>query len=77
MFSVSKLKCKVLKLSKAEQYEIYEAIESNFLGEKEETSVLTTEQMDFVNERLAKFESGNYTAYTIEDLTFRLRQLRK
>ncbi len=34
---MGKLKDEIMKLSKAEQYEIYEAIESRLFGEKNET----------------------------------------
>ncbi len=43
---MSKLKDDVMKLSKAEQYEIYEAIESKLFGE--DIKSLTKEQMEFV-----------------------------
>ena len=56
---MSNLKEDVLKLPKAEQYEIYEAIESKLFGEEQQT--LTKEQMDFINERLAIIESGKAT----------------
>jgi hypothetical protein len=54
-----KLKDSVLKLSKAEQYKIYKAIESQLFGEEQNN--LTTEQMEFINERLAIVDSGKAT----------------
>jgi hypothetical protein len=45
-----------MKLSKAEQYEIYEAIESKLFGEDMQS--LTKEQTEFVNERLSIIDSG-------------------
>lgn len=48
---MGKIKSDVLKLSKAEQYKIFEAIESELFGEEEQS--LTDEQMEFINERLA------------------------
>jgi hypothetical protein len=48
---MGKLKDDVMKLSKAEQYEIYEAIESGLFGEN--PSGLSDEQMKFINERLS------------------------
>ncbi len=56
---MSKLKDDVMKLSKAEQYEIYEAIESKLFGEDMQS--LTKEQMEFVNERLSIIDSGKAT----------------
>jgi hypothetical protein len=56
---MSKLKDDVMKLSKAEQYEIYEAIESKLFGE--DIQSLTAAQMEFVNERLSKIDSGKAT----------------
>lgn len=63
---MGKLKEDVLKLSKAEQYEIYEAIESKLFGENGQT--LTKEQMDFVNERLEIIDSGKATFVNPEQL---------
>ena len=56
---MSKLKKDVLKLSKAEQYEIYIAIESKLFGEEQQP--LTKEQLEFINERLAIIDSGKAT----------------
>lgn len=56
---MSSLKKDVLRLSKAEQYEIYEAIESELFGKKRRS--FTNEQMEFINERLAIIESGKAT----------------
>ncbi len=63
---MSKLKDKVMKCSKAEQFEIYEAIESKLFGENQ--SSLTKEQMDFVNERLSIIDSGAATFVSPEQL---------
>ena len=63
---MSKLKDDVMKLSKAEQYEIYEAIESKLFGENQRA--LTKEQMDFVNKRLAIIDSGKATFVNPEQL---------
>jgi hypothetical protein len=63
---MSKLKDEVMKCSKAEQFEIYEAIESKLFGENQ--SSLTKEQMDFVNERLAIIDSGAATFLSPEQL---------
>ena len=56
---MNKLKDVVMKLSKAEQYEIYEAIESKLFGE--DLQSLTKDQLKFVNERLAIIDSGKAT----------------
>jgi hypothetical protein len=61
-----KLKDDVLKLSKAEQYEIYEAIESELFGEDQHS--LTKEQMEFVNERLTIIDSGKATFVSPDQL---------
>ena len=53
---MSNMKDDVMKLSKAEQYEIYEAIESKLFGE--DLQSLTKEQVEFGNERLAIIDSG-------------------
>ncbi len=63
---MSELKKDVLKLSKAEQYEIYEAIESELFGEEQRS--LTKEQMEFINERLAIIDSGKATFINPEQL---------
>jgi hypothetical protein len=63
---MSKLKDEILKLSKAEQYEIYEAIESNLFDER--SRALTKEQMEFINERLAIVDSGKATFVSPEQL---------
>ena len=70
---MSKLKNDVLKLSKAEQYEIYEAIESELFGEDQHT--LTKEQMEFVNERLAIIDSGKATFISPEQLKKELEKM--
>jgi len=70
---MSKLKDNVLKLSKAEQYEIYEAIESKLFGEDQQT--LTKEQMKFVNERLAIIDSGKATFVNPEQLKQELEKM--
>ncbi len=56
---MSKLRDDVMKLSKAEQYEIYEATESKLFGEDMQS--LTAAQMKFVNERLSIIDSGKAT----------------
>lgn len=71
---MNKVKDEVLKLSKAEQYEIYEAIESNLFGEKEEIE-FTSEQMDFINERLAIIDSGKAAFINPEQLKQELDKL--
>ncbi|HEX7847929.1 MAG TPA: hypothetical protein VF476_19145 [Chitinophagaceae bacterium] len=53
---MGKLKDDILKLSKAEQYELYEALELNLFGEEQRT--LTKDQLDFINERLAIVDAG-------------------
>ena len=63
---MSKLKDEVMKLSKAEQYEIYEAIESGLFGENNEA--LTKVQIDFINERLAIIDSGKATFVSPDQL---------
>lgn len=63
---MSKLKDEVMKCSKAEQFEIYVAIESKLFGENQ--SSLTKEQMDFVNERLSIIDSGAATFVSPEQL---------
>ncbi len=63
---MSELKKEVLKLSKAEQYEIYEAIESKLFGEEQQS--LTNEQKEFINERLAIVDSGKATFIDPEQL---------
>lgn len=70
-----KLKDEVLKLPVEEQFEIYNTLQEKF--EKPEDFELTPEQMEFINERLAILESGNYTTLTIEDLKARLEVLKK
>lgn len=72
---MNKLKDEVLKLPVEEQFEIYNTLQEKF--EKPEDFELTSEQMEFINERLAILESGNYTSYTIEDLKARLNTLKK
>ena len=56
---MNKLKDDVMKLSKAEQYEIYEAIESKLFGE--DIQSLSKEQLEFINKRLAIIDSGKST----------------
>ncbi len=63
---MGKIKRDVLKLSKAEQYEIYEAIESELVGEEKQS--LTHEQMEFINERLSIINSGTTTFVSPEQL---------
>jgi hypothetical protein len=63
---MGKLKRDVLKLSKAEQYEIYKAIESELFGEEQQ--FLTDEQMEFINERLTILDSGKATFIDPEQL---------
>lgn len=70
---MSKLKDDVLRLSKAEQYEIYEAIESNLFDERQHS--LTKEQMEFISERLAIVDSGKATFITPEQLKQELDKL--
>lgn len=72
---MSKLKDEVMKLPVEEQFEIYNTLQEKF--EKPEDFELTPEQMEFINERLAILESGNYTTHTIEDLKARLEVLKK
>lgn len=63
---MSKLKDEVMKCSKAEQFEIYEVIESKLFGENQTS--LTKEQMEFVNKRLAIIDSGAATYLSPEKL---------
>jgi len=72
---MNKLKDEVLKLPVEEQFDIYNILQEKF--EKSEGLKLTQEQMEFINERLAILESGNYTAHTIDDLKARLEVLKK
>lgn len=72
---MSKLKDEILKLPVEEQFEIYNTLQEKFEGTEELN--LSSEQMEFINERLAILDSGNYTAYTIEDLKARLEALKK
>jgi hypothetical protein len=72
---MSKLKDEVMKLSVEEQFEIYNTLQEKFEGTDD--FELTTEQINFINERLAILDSGNYTAYTIDDLKARLEVLKK
>jgi putative addiction module component (TIGR02574 family) len=72
---MSKLKDEVMKLSVEEQFEIYNTLQEKF--EKPDDFELTTEQMNFIHERLDILESGNYTAYNIDDLKARLEVLKK
>jgi hypothetical protein len=70
-----KLKDEVLKLPVEEQFDIYNSLQEKF--EKPEGFELTPQQMEFINDRLSILESGNYTAYTIDDLKARLEALKK
>ena len=70
---MSKLKDNVMKLSKAEQYEIYEAIESKLFGE--DTKSLTKEQMEFVNERLSIIDSGKAIFISPDQLKEELEEI--
>jgi hypothetical protein len=70
---MSKLKDDVMKLSKAEQYEIYEAIESKLFGE--DLQYLTKEQMEFINERLAIIDSGKATFISPDQLKKELDEI--
>jgi hypothetical protein len=70
---MSKLKDDVMKLSKAEQYEIYEAIESKLFGE--DLQSLSKEQMEFVNERLAVIDSGKATFISPDQLKEELEEI--
>ena len=72
---MSKLKDEVMKLPIEEQFDIYNTLQEKF--EKSDDFELTPEQMELINDRLAILESGNYTAYTIEDLKARLEVLKK
>ncbi len=56
---MSNLKKDVLRLSKAEQYEIYAAIESELFGEEQRS--FTNKQIEFINVRLAMIDSGKST----------------
>jgi putative addiction module component (TIGR02574 family) len=56
---MGKLKDEIMKLSKAEQYEIYEAIESTLFGQQQEA--LSKEQKNFIDERLNIIDSGKAT----------------
>lgn len=67
------LKEDIMKLSKAEQYEIYEAIESKLFGE--DIPVLTKKQMEFVNERLAIIDAGTATFISPEKLREELEEI--
>lgn len=56
-----------MKLSKAEQYEIYSAIESNLFGERPQQS--PAKQLSaFINKRLAMVSSGKGNYMTPEQL---------
>jgi hypothetical protein len=70
---MSKLKDEVMKCSKAEQFEIYEAIESKLFGES--PTALTKEQLEFVNERLAIIDSGTATFLSPEQLRHELAKI--
>ncbi len=70
---MSNLKDDVMKLSKAEQYEIYEAIESKLFGEDMQS--LNKEQMEFVNERLSIIDSGKATFISPDQLKEELDEL--
>lgn len=70
---MNKLTEDVLKLSKAEQYEIYEAIESKLFGEEQQP--LTQEQMEFIDERLAIIDSGKATFVNPELLKIELDKM--
>jgi hypothetical protein len=70
---MSKLKDEVMKCSKAEQFEIYEAIESKLFVENPTT--LTKEQLEFVNERLAIIDSGKATFLSPEQLRHELDKI--
>lgn len=72
---MSKLKDEVMKLPVEEQFDIYNTLQEKF--EKPEDFHLTPAQMKFIDERLSILKSGNYTAYTIEDLKARLEVLKK
>lgn len=48
---MKRLKDDVMKLSKAEQYEIYAAIESNLFGERSHRSS-SKQQVSFINRRV-------------------------
>ncbi len=67
------LKDDLMKLSRAEQYEIYEAIESKLFGENLQS--LTKEQMEFVNERLAIIDSGKATFINPDQLKKELEEI--
>jgi hypothetical protein len=70
---MSRLKDEVLKCSKAEQFEIYEAIESKLFGDT--LPALTEEQMEFVNERLAIIDSGKAVFLSPEQLRHELDKI--
>ena len=70
---MSNLKDDVMKLSKAEQYEIYEAIESKLFGEHLQS--LTKEQMEFVNERLTIIDSGKATFISPDELRVEIDEI--
>ena len=72
---MSKLKDEVMKLPVEEQFEIYNSLQDKF--ENTEEIILISGQMEFINERLTILESGNYTAYSIEDLNARLEAIKK
>jgi hypothetical protein len=72
---MNKLKEEILKLAVEEQFEIYNTLREKF--EKPEDFELSPEQMKLINERLAIFDSGNYTAISIDDLRLRLDALIK
>jgi putative addiction module component (TIGR02574 family) len=72
---MGKLKDEVMNLPVEEQFEIYNALQQKF--DKPDDFEFSEEQMEFINERLSILESGNYTAYTIDDLKARLDALKK
>lgn len=60
---MKRLKDDVMKLSKAEQYEIYMAIAANLFGDNDHKS-LSNEQMTFINtrSRVANSHKENYVS---------------
>jgi hypothetical protein len=70
---MSNLEDDVMKLSKAEQDEIYKAMGSKLFGE--DLQSLSKEQMEFVNERLAVIDSGKATFISPDQLKEELEEI--
>lgn len=70
---MNQLKNDVLKLSRAEQYEIYDAIESTLFGKDSQS--LTNEQLAFLDERLEILNSGMAGFITPDQLKAELEEI--